>query len=109
MVAVVRISMAQSAILKHLKVDVAGQFLEILDLGRMLTVCSQNGYCGSTADHCLPANGCQLGCTSSDVPTFVSVVAVPTQSTPPGRCGKDFGGATCDPKEGYGGCCSEYG
>ena len=26
-----------------------------------------------------------------------------------GRCGVDFGGATCDPAGPYGGCCSSYG
>lgn len=28
---------------------------------------------------------------------------------PDGRCGHDFGGASCDPNGPYGGCCSKYG
>lgn len=30
-------------------------------------------------------------------------------SAPPGRCGSEFGGATCDPEEPYGSCCSSHG
>ncbi|KAG9231250.1 carbohydrate-binding module family 18 protein [Amylocarpus encephaloides] len=64
--------------------------------------CRQDGtYCGSKPGHCLPSNGCQNGCSP---PT--------TDPTPPrsdGHCGKDFGGAVCDPKGKYGQCCSQYG
>ncbi|KAF2192656.1 carbohydrate-binding module family 18 [Zopfia rhizophila CBS 207.26] len=72
--------------------------------------CSSYGYCGSTEGHCLPSNGCQNGCS---VPVSSSQPATPSGSTVPprsdGRCGKDFGGATCDPNGAYGGCCSSYG
>ncbi|KAK8234236.1 glyoxal oxidase [Phyllosticta capitalensis] len=47
------------------------------------------------------------------VASSASSAAAPSgTSTAPrsdGRCGKDFGGATCDPKGAYGGCCSQYG
>ncbi|KAF2502931.1 putative galactose oxidase [Lophium mytilinum] len=45
---------------------------------------------------------CGKGCSSGKV-------AEPSSSPPPGQCGKDFGGATCDPNGEYGGCCSQYG
>ena len=60
------------------------------------------GWCGNTAAHC--GTGCVSGCTTTDPPT-----TNPTAPRPDGRCGKDFGGATCDAKGAYGGCCSEYG
>ncbi|KAL5119478.1 hypothetical protein ACEQ8H_002543 [Pleosporales sp. CAS-2024a] len=75
--------------------------------------CSQYGWCGNTPAHC--GTGCLSGCTSSSQPTSVQA-ASPTQpatgATAPrddGRCGKDFGGATCDATGPYGGCCSQYG
>ncbi|KAF2197676.1 DUF1929-domain-containing protein [Delitschia confertaspora ATCC 74209] len=71
--------------------------------------CSSYGYCGSTEGHCLPANGCQNGC---GVPVVSPPAASQPASTAPrsdGRCGKDFGGATCDAKGEYGGCCSSAG
>ncbi|CZR63858.1 related to glyoxal oxidase precursor [Phialocephala subalpina] len=54
-------------------------------------------------DHCLPSNGCQSGCTGAVVPTS------PTSPRSDGRCGKNFGGATCAANGPYGGCCSGYG
>lgn len=64
-------------------------------------------FCGSTPDHCLVSNGCQNGCTG----TSATPTPTPTGTAPrtDGRCGKDFGGATCDANGPYGGCCSEYG
>ena len=41
-----------------------------------------------------------------------STTNAPVASAAPrsdGRCGTAFGGATCDPKGAYGGCCSQYG
>ncbi|KAH6671797.1 hypothetical protein B0J14DRAFT_81085 [Halenospora varia] len=69
--------------------------------------CSQYGFCGNTVDHC--GTGCVSGnclASSSSAPT-----SAPTGITPrvDGRCGTDFGGATCDPAGAYGGCCSQYG
>ena len=46
------------------------------------------------------ASGTSVAATSS---------ASSTAPRSDGRCGKDFGGATCDPAGAYGGCCSEYG
>ncbi|KAM3087039.1 hypothetical protein ACMFMG_001149 [Clarireedia jacksonii] len=40
--------------------------------------CSSYGYCGSTQDHCLVANGCQSGCTDGTSTTTAS----PATSTP---------------------------
>ena len=66
--------------------------------------------CGNTPAHC--GTGCVSGCTSSSS-SVVSAAAAPSASSAAprsdGRCGKDFGGATCDPAGAYGGCCSEYG
>ncbi|KAF2270809.1 galactose oxidase [Lojkania enalia] len=71
--------------------------------------CSQYGYCGSTAGHCLPANGCQNGCSASESSSAPVSQPTSTAPRPDGRCGKDFGEATCDPEGPYGGCCSSYG
>lgn len=70
--------------------------------------CSQYGWCGNTPAHC--SDGCQSGCGNDD-PTATPAATTPANSgvRDDGRCGKDFGGATCDPKGAYGGCCSEYG
>ncbi|KAK7537308.1 glyoxal oxidase [Phyllosticta citribraziliensis] len=38
-----------------------------------------------------------------------SLVGRATAPRTDGRCGASFGGATCDPKGSYGGCCSKYG
>lgn len=72
--------------------------------------CSQYGYCGSQEGHCLPANGCQNGC-AAPAPSTTAPGPQPTSNAPrdDGRCGKEFGGALCDEKGPYGGCCSEYG
>lgn len=61
--------------------------------------CSQYGWCGDTPGHCLPSEGCQLGCTST---TPVR------RTTKDGRCGTDFDGSLC---KGWpsGECCSQYG
>ncbi|KAF2275068.1 DUF1929-domain-containing protein [Westerdykella ornata] len=66
------------------------------------TCCSQYGWCGNTADHC--GTGCLSGCNGGGTTT-------PPATAPraDGRCGKDFGGATCDPNGAFGGCCSAYG
>ncbi|KAF2747458.1 carbohydrate-binding module family 18 [Sporormia fimetaria CBS 119925] len=73
--------------------------------------CSEYGYCGNTDGHCLPANKCQNGCTGgNNTPTPTN--PPPTGGAAPrpdGRCGKDFGGATCAANGPFGGCCSEYG
>ncbi|TVY23897.1 Aldehyde oxidase, partial [Lachnellula hyalina] len=53
--------------------------------------CSQYGFCGNTDNHC--GDGCISGC----------------KPRPDGQCGTKFGGAPCDPKGAYGGCCSSYG
>lgn len=70
--------------------------------------CSQYGYCGSTTGHCDPAQGCQNGCTSA---TTSASGSSPSSTAPrdDGRCGSQFGGATCDANGAYGGCCSSYG
>lgn len=71
--------------------------------------CSTAGWCGSTDAHCLPSNGCQSGCKGTVTsPTPPG----PSQGTTPrgdGRCGTAFGGATCDPRGAFGGCCSSGG
>ncbi|KAF1974330.1 glyoxal oxidase [Bimuria novae-zelandiae CBS 107.79] len=74
--------------------------------------CSQYGWCGSTEAHC--GEGCLSGkCTSTggssaETPlTSKSVSGAAPRND--GRCGKDFGDATCDPNSEYGGCCSTYG
>ncbi|KAF2823430.1 DUF1929-domain-containing protein [Ophiobolus disseminans] len=78
--------------------------------------CSQYGWCGETPAHC--GTGCLSGCTNGAEPSVVKPVvsASPRPNAPApaaprddGRCGKDFGGATCDAKGAYGGCCSSYG
>lgn len=79
------------------------------------TCCSSYGWCGETPAHC--GEGCLSGCNNGAEPSSVKPVA--TSSKAPaasavapradGRCGKEFGGATCDPKGEYGGCCSSYG
>lgn len=72
------------------------------------TCCSPYGWCGSTAAHC--GDGCLSGCANkaADPPAQEpETPAVPARDD--GRCGKDFGGATCDAKGAYGGCCSSYG
>lgn len=86
-----------------------------------LGVCSSTGtnisQCGSTPAHCNA--GCISGCTKGASTTSVKKVQATSsvkkaQASSPagtaprddGRCGKDFGGATCDPKGAYGGCCS---
>ncbi|KAF2476531.1 DUF1929-domain-containing protein [Lindgomyces ingoldianus] len=71
--------------------------------------CSSYGYCGSTEGHCLPANGCQNGCSSPAASSSAGPQPTSTAPRSDGRCGKDFAGATCDPKGAYGGCCSSYG
>ncbi|KAF2254806.1 carbohydrate-binding module family 18 [Trematosphaeria pertusa] len=74
------------------------------------TCCSQYGWCGNTPAHC--GEGCLSGCTSGASSSVrPSQVATPTGTAPrsDGRCGKDFGGATCDSNGEYGGCCSQYG
>ncbi|KAF2109263.1 glyoxal oxidase [Lophiotrema nucula] len=81
------------------------------------TCCSSYGWCGNTPAHC--GTGCISGCTNSAASSSVKVVAATSSAKPAatsaaaprsdGRCGKDFGGATCDPKGAYGGCCSSYG
>ncbi|KAF2856855.1 carbohydrate-binding module family 18 [Plenodomus tracheiphilus IPT5] len=76
------------------------------------TCCSQYGWCGNTPAHC--GDGCQSGCgkdTPAPAPPKPSTAATPATAAPrdDGRCGKDFGGASCDAKGAYGGCCSSYG
>lgn len=68
--------------------------------------CSQYGWCGSTAAHC--GTGCLSGCGNTpSTPVASTAATVPARDD--GRCGKDFGGASCDAKGAYGGCCSSYG
>ena len=62
--------------------------------------CSQYGFCGSDVAHC--GDGCTSGCKlvqSKDT----------TAPRGDGRCGSTYGGATCDLKGPFGGCCSVYG
>lgn len=74
--------------------------------------CSQYGWCGSTPAHC--GGGCLSGECTTNTPTD-SVASKdskdPNAAGPrdDGRCGKDFGDATCDANGPYGGCCSQYG
>lgn len=75
---------------------------------------SKYGYCGITDAHCLVSNGCQSGCTgtSSTDEETADEPGLPQASTAvreDGRCGRAFGGATCDPEGSYGGCCSQQG
>ncbi|KZM19873.1 chitin binding [Ascochyta rabiei] len=68
--------------------------------------CSQYGWCGNTEGHC--GTGCLSGCENTPPgPGVPKAAAVPARDD--GRCGKDFGGATCDANGAYGGCCSSYG
>lgn len=69
------------------------------------TCCSSYGWCGNTPAHC--GDGCQSGCGN----TTPAQPSQPAGAAPrdDGRCGKDFGGASCDAKGPYGGCCSSYG
>ncbi|CAI6335865.1 unnamed protein product [Periconia digitata] len=74
------------------------------------TCCSQYGWCGSTPAHC--GDGCLSGCANKADDTATAAA----DDEPPavaarddGRCGKDFGGASCDANGAYGGCCSSYG
>jgi len=74
------------------------------------TCCSPYGWCGNTAAHC--GDGCQSGCGKDTAPAAASPVATtPTTAGPrdDGRCGSTFGGASCDAKGAFGGCCSSYG
>ncbi|KAF4310289.1 putative glyoxal oxidase protein [Botryosphaeria dothidea] len=85
------------------------------------TCCSPYGWCGNTPDHC--GTGCTSGaCLSSSsssassasnsaTKTVVAATAASSGAAPrsDGRCGEDFGGATCDANGAYGGCCSQYG
>ncbi|KAF2867976.1 glyoxal oxidase N-terminus-domain-containing protein [Massariosphaeria phaeospora] len=66
--------------------------------------CSSYGWCGNSETHC--GTGCVSGCTTSTTPPATGNGAAPRDD---GRCGKDFGGSTCDAKGAYGGCCSSYG
>ena len=75
--------------------------------------CSQYGWCGNTPAHC--GDGCLSGCNNGAEPSVAQPAATPAPAPgaaaprDDGRCGKDFGGATCDAKGAYGGCCSSYG
>ncbi|RDW61559.1 hypothetical protein BP5796_11451 [Coleophoma crateriformis] len=71
--------------------------------------CSQYGYCGNTPAHC--GTGCVSGCTTTSSSSAPAAAAPSSSATPrsDGRCGSDFGGATCDPSGPNGGCCSQYG
>ncbi|KAI9139515.1 hypothetical protein BKA69DRAFT_1040035 [Paraphysoderma sedebokerense] len=99
--------------------------------------CSEFGFCGGTADHCKPQS-CQFGCDNKNPflpgtvdpkksagstnttpppgsgitpPTYGTPANPPTQATTPvpnGRCGRDFGLATCEKFPGEF-CCSQYG
>lgn len=71
------------------------------------TCCSSYGWCGSTPAHC--GDGCQSGCEKKDADPKPSTGGAASGVRDDGRCGKDFGGATCDANGPYGGCCSEYG
>lgn len=99
--------------------------------------CSAYGYCGSTEGHCLPANGCQNGCTGSTPATTAPVQLVTTATRPPstttsgepvlgkpssladpeiptgkptidGTCGATFANTICGTWY-QGSCCSMYG
>ncbi|EPE31935.1 hypothetical protein GLAREA_12017 [Glarea lozoyensis ATCC 20868] len=63
--------------------------------------CTDDGVCVAVEEIKYPSS---FGSLSDQIPT-VQLRAVRDD----GRCGKDFGGATCDPKGAYGGCCSMYG
>jgi hypothetical protein len=68
--------------------------------------CSSYGWCGNTDAHC--GTGCLSGCDNTPA-TPVASKAAAVSYRDDGRCGKDFGSATCDPNGAYGGCCSSYG
>ena len=76
------------------------------------TCCSEYGWCGSTPAHC--GTGCSSGCNGAG---GVTTIPQPTKAATSGaakpradgRCGKDFGGSTCDANGAFGGCCSSYG
>ncbi|KAH8601633.1 glyoxal oxidase N-terminus-domain-containing protein [Bisporella sp. PMI_857] len=68
--------------------------------------CSQYGWCGNTEGHC--GTGCISGCAPIPPPPTPS----DSNTIPPrgdGLCGAKNGGATCDPKGPFGGCCSQFG
>ncbi|KAF2709477.1 carbohydrate-binding module family 18 [Pleomassaria siparia CBS 279.74] len=69
--------------------------------------CSQYGWCGNTADHC--GTGCLSGCSANSATPPTATTQASTAPRTDGRCGKDFGGATCDANGAFGGCCSSYG
>ncbi|KAI5852558.1 glyoxal oxidase N-terminus-domain-containing protein [Morchella snyderi] len=91
------------------------------------TCCSQYGYCGATDSHCLPANGCQSGCTGTTPVTPVTpvesstttgepVLGSPTPSAVPvgppstdGTCGHSNTPAYTCTGFSLGECCSMYG
>ncbi|KAK5114626.1 hypothetical protein LTR62_002198 [Meristemomyces frigidus] len=87
--------------------------------------CSQAGWCGNTALHCLVSDGCQSGCSASSAAASASTVPlsepviVPASSTfggaaatgavtTDGSCGAGNGGTVCGGWS-LGGCCSMYG
>ncbi|KAF8418104.1 Cupredoxin [Tirmania nivea] len=72
------------------------------------TCCSQHGWCEDTPGHCLPSEGCQLGCTSTTLTTTTNRTPPPKPTTKDGRCGADFSRSIC---QGWpaGECCSQYG
>ncbi|KAG0132211.1 glyoxal oxidase N-terminus-domain-containing protein [Tuber indicum] len=67
--------------------------------------CSQAGWCGNTPAYC--GAGCISGCTSTSAG---GGTPAPTggAARPDGRCGTEFGGATCAGSA-FGTCCSQYG
>ncbi|KAI4653688.1 hypothetical protein J4E93_001455 [Alternaria ventricosa] len=75
------------------------------------TCCSQYGWCGSTAAHCTQGclSGCDNGASKPAPQPSKAATAGAAKPRTDGRCGKDFGGATCDANGAYGGCCSSYG
>src|SRR5436189_4066165 len=92
-----------------------------------LTGLQQYGWCGNTPAYC--GTGCISGCSGQAVSSSATAASSTSSATTPrsdggysrklrfsrksnstaGRCGVDFGGATCDPAGPYGGCCSSYG
>jgi len=74
------------------------------------TCCSQYGWCGNSPAHC--GDGCLSGCSNGAEPAPIYTPTPGTGADAPrgdGRCGTEFGGATCDAEGAYGGCCSSYG
>lgn len=61
--------------------------------------------CGNTPAHC--GTGCLSGCanTAPGPPVVVPSVPAGAAPRPDGRCGKEFGGATCNANGEFGGCC----